>query len=58
MGQLANAIHKMGVAIDSKQVELNKQRDQFQSLFETVPCLITVQDRDFKLDQLQQGVRR
>lgn len=49
MGQLANAIHKMGVAIDNKQVELNKQRDQFQSLFETVPCLITVQDRDFKL---------
>jgi histidine kinase len=49
MGQLASAIQQMGSAIDSKQGELNKQRDQFQSLFETVPCLITVQDRDFKL---------
>ena len=49
MGQLAKAIQEMGTAIDGKQSELNKQRDQFQSMFETVPCLITVQDRDFKL---------
>jgi len=49
MGQLAKAIHQMGTAIDRKQSELNKQRDQFQSLFEMVPCVITVQDRNYRL---------
>ncbi len=49
MGQLAKAIRQMGRSIDSKQSELNKQRDQFQNLFEMVPCVITVQDRDFRL---------
>jgi histidine kinase len=49
MGQLAKAIRQMGRSIDSKQSELNKQRDQFQNLFEMVPCVITVQDRDYRL---------
>ncbi len=49
MGQLAKAIRQMGTAIDSKQSELNKQRDQFQNLFEMVPCVITVQDRGYRL---------
>ena len=49
MGQLAKAIRQMGRSIDSKQGELNKQRDQFQNLFEMVPCVITVQDRDYRL---------
>ena len=49
MGQLATAIHQMGRAIGSKQGEINKQRDQFQNLFEMVPCIITVQDRDYRL---------
>ncbi|WP_372683764.1 HAMP domain-containing protein, partial [Desulfosarcina sp.] len=49
MGQLAKAIRQMGAAIDNKQSELNKQRDQFQNLFEMVPCVITVQDRDYRL---------
>lgn len=49
MGQLATAIRQMGTAIDGKQSELNKQRDQFQNLFEMVPCIITVQDRDYRL---------
>lgn len=49
MGQLAKAIRQMGTAIDNKQSELNKQRDQFQNLFEMVPCIITVQDRDYRL---------
>jgi len=49
MGQLAKAIRQMGTAIDNKQSELNKQRDQFQNLFEMVPCVITVQDRNYRL---------
>jgi histidine kinase len=49
MGQLALAINQMGQEVGQKQAELNKQRDEYQTLFERVPCLITVQDRNFKL---------
>jgi histidine kinase len=49
MGQLADAINKMGKEIGEKQAELNKQRDEYQTLFERAPCLITVQNREFKL---------
>jgi len=49
MGQLASAINSMGNAIAKSQAELNKQRDQYQNLFEQVPCLITVQDKKYKL---------
>ena len=49
MGQLAEAINQMSKEIGEKQAELNKQRDEYQRLFETVPCIITVQDRNYKL---------
>jgi histidine kinase len=49
IGQLTSAINKMGEKIGEKQKELNKQRDEYQSLFELVPCIITVQDRNYKL---------
>jgi histidine kinase len=49
VGQLAAAINQMSEEIAEKQMELNEQRDEYQTLFERVPCLITVQDRDFKL---------
>lgn len=49
MGQLANAVNSMGQKIGEKQADLNAQRDEYQTLFEHVPCLITVQDRDFRL---------
>ena len=49
IGQLAVAINKMGREIGEKQTELNRQRDEYQNLFEIVPCLITVQDRNYKL---------
>ncbi|MGE5255275.1 MAG: PAS domain S-box protein [Hyphomicrobiales bacterium] len=49
MGQLASAINTMSLEIAEKQRELNAQRDEYQSLFEHVPCLITVQDRNFRL---------
>jgi len=49
MGQLARAINQMSREITEKRQELNKQRDEYQFLFEQVPCLITVQDRNFKL---------
>lgn len=49
IGQLATAINQMSLEIGKKQAELNKQRDEYQSLFETVPCVITVQDKKYKL---------
>jgi histidine kinase len=49
MGRLAEAINKMGKEIGEKQAELNKQRDEYQNLFELVPCIITVQDRNYQL---------
>ena len=49
LGQLASAINQMSDEIASSQKELNKQRDEYQNLFEQVPCLITVQDRNYRL---------
>lgn len=49
MGQLAVAINQMSEKIRKKQAELNEQRDEYQTLFERAPCLITVQDRNYKL---------
>jgi len=49
MGQLSFAIDKMGQKIGEKQIELNKQRFEYQNLFERVPCIITVQDRNYRL---------
>jgi histidine kinase len=39
----------MGKEIGEKAAELNRQRDEYQHLFEAVPCLITVQDLDYRL---------
>ncbi len=49
MGHLAKAINLMGGEISKNQAELNRQRDEYQNLFERVPCLITVQDRSYRL---------
>ena len=49
LGELSAAVAKMSRKISEKQNELNQQRDEYQRLFELVPCLITVQDRDYKL---------
>lgn len=49
MGQLFVAINKMGKKIAAKQTELKRQRDEYQNLFELVPCLITIQDNNYQL---------
>ncbi|MCG6911204.1 MAG: PAS domain S-box protein [Deltaproteobacteria bacterium] len=54
MGQLAAAIHQMSEKIAQKQAALNQQRDEYMDLFQRVPCLITVQDRSFKLIRYNQ----
>ncbi|MDJ0856603.1 MAG: PAS domain S-box protein [Desulfobacterales bacterium] len=54
MEQLANAINQMGREIEEKQDELNEQRNRFRQLFEQVPCVITVQDRNYRLIEYNQ----
>ena len=54
LGRLSVAIDKMGKRISEKQTELNKQRNEYQNLFETAPCIITVQDRNYKLIRYNQ----
>jgi len=49
MGQLAEAINKMAAEIGKHEDQINKQRDEYQDLFEGVPCLITVQDRNYRM---------
>jgi len=49
VGQLAEAINQMSRQIGEKQAEVNEQRNRYQSLFETVPCIITVQDKNYRL---------
>ena len=49
IGQLADAIHQMGVDLTAKNSQLSLQKNLYQDLFEGVPCVITVQDRDFRL---------
>ncbi|MCP4023238.1 MAG: HAMP domain-containing protein, partial [Desulfobacteraceae bacterium] len=49
MGQLADAINRMGDQINIQQSELNAQRDEYRTLFEDAPCMISVQNRDYKL---------
>lgn len=49
MRELATAINQMGSAIGEKTDALNQQRDEYQNLFELVPCIITVQDNNYRL---------
>jgi PAS domain S-box-containing protein len=49
LGQLARAFNNMGRDIGEKQAEVNRQKNEYQSLFEVVPCIITVQDRNYRL---------
>ncbi len=49
IGRMAAAINHMGRKIGQKQAELNEQRREYQNLFEMVPCIVTVQDRRYRL---------
>jgi len=57
MGTLVHTIERMGKSISEKQIELNRQRDEYQALFSQVPCIITVQDKNFRLLRYNQEFR-
>ncbi len=49
IGALADSFETMRLGIKEKAEALEESRRQFQSLFEQVPCHITVQDSSFRL---------
>jgi len=49
LDHLSAAINQMGQRIREKQEKLNQQKDEYQQLFEQVPCYITVHDKNLKL---------
>jgi len=49
IGRLARAIRRMGRDMRHKEQELNKRKDEYQKLFELVPCIISLQDRSYRL---------
>ena len=49
IGLLGAAIKKMGTQIGLDRAELKKQKNEYQSLFEKAPCMITVQDKNYRL---------
>ncbi|MFH1077253.1 MAG: PAS domain S-box protein [Pseudomonadota bacterium] len=49
IGELAAAFNKMMQEIVTKQVQLDEQKNEYQRLFENVPCIITVQDKNFRM---------
>lgn len=49
IGELAGSISSMSDRIAASQAEINRQRDEYQNLFDQVPCYITVQGPDLRL---------
>ncbi|MFH2093771.1 MAG: ATP-binding protein [Pseudomonadota bacterium] len=49
MGQLSEAINRMGDQIHVQQTELNEQRNEYRTLFNDTPCMISVQDKEYRL---------
>ncbi len=54
LGDLTRALNQMRQRISQNHTELNRRQDDYQTLFELVPCIITVQDRDYRLIQYNQ----
>ncbi|MBF0482264.1 MAG: PAS domain S-box protein, partial [Desulfovibrionaceae bacterium] len=49
IGQLSKAINQMGTDLIVKNEQLGMQKNLYRDLFEGVPCLVTVQGRDYRL---------
>jgi histidine kinase len=49
IGGLAAEVDRMGREIGQKQQALNLQKNEYQRLFELVPCIISLQDRHYRL---------
>ena len=57
IGELAGSVRSMAERIASSQAEINRQRDEYQNLFDQVPCYITVQGPDLRLIRFNREFR-
>jgi histidine kinase len=55
---LASAIEEMRQKNKAITTALKKSQQEFQTLFESVPCYISVQDRDFRLLRVNRDFRK
>ena len=51
IGFLGEAVQEMGRKIGKHQAELKRQKNEYQALFDNAPCMIAVQDKNFRLVQ-------
>jgi histidine kinase len=49
LGELARSHEAMVKALNAKQKALNEKMLEYELLFDNVPCVVTVQDRDYKM---------
>ena len=52
IGHLARSFDEMRQKIRDKALAYQKSKEEYQTLFEEVPCQISVQDRDFRIIQV------
>lgn len=57
LGKLARSHEAMVSALQAKQDALNEKMEEYGLLFDNVPCIVTVQDRSFKLLQYNKESR-
>ncbi len=50
-GDLYKSFNMMGLQVQDKQRELIEQKEEYRNLFDNVPCLISVVDRNFRVTQ-------
>jgi histidine kinase len=58
IGELASAIEEMRQKNKAITTALKKSQQEYQTLFESVPCYISVQDRDFRLLRVNRDFRK
>jgi histidine kinase len=57
LGELARSHEAMVKALHAKQQALNEKMLEYELLFDNVPCVVTVQDRDYKLLEYNKETR-
>jgi HAMP domain-containing protein len=49
IGRLGTALLQISQVLDNRKTAIHQEHSEFLNLFESVPCLITVQDRNLRL---------
>ncbi len=57
IGQLAQAFNSMAARIERRTTELERSRTEYKTLFEQVPCFISVVNREFRIVRQNAAMR-